>query len=142
VGIKNPEALKPAWELTHSHLKENMMDKWLSIVDMAIQGLEQQAIIALEKVKAIVKSVCKANKEFMEDIRKLGDEYYPGILGFIFAGAASGAAMGGGSGAVVGGPIGAGLGAAVGMTAGAIAGFFGAGWNAVYIHKHQKDKQM
>ena len=119
-----------------------MKDEWLAIVDLAIQGLSEHAITALNKAKATVERVCNTNKEFMEAIKKLGDEYYPGILGATFAGALSGAVMGGGGGAVVGGPIGAGLGAAVGMTAGAITGFYGAGMNAVYIHKHQKDKQM
>lgn len=142
VGIKNPESLKPAWKLIHSHLKKYMKEEWLEIVDLAIQGQAEQALKALDKVEATVKRVCKAHKEFMEKIIILGDEYYPGILGFTFAGAASGAIMGGGGGAVVGGPIGAGLGALVGMTAGAIGGFYGAGMNAVYIHKHQKDKQM
>ena len=142
VVIKDRKSLESAWKLIHSHLKKCMKDEWLAIVDLAIQGLSEHAITALNKAEATVKSMCKANREFMEAITKLGDEHYPGILGATFAGAITGAAMGGGGGAVVGGPLGAGLGAAVGMTAGAIVGLYGAGMNAVYIHKHQKDKQM
>ena len=142
VKIKNSESFGPAWELIHSHLKENMKEKWLNIVDLAIQGLSKKALEALENVRVTVEEVCETNKKFMQEIRKLGEEYFPGILGAVFAGAASGATIGGGGGAVVGGPIGAGVGAAVGMTAGAIIGFYAAGMNAVYIHKHQKDKQM
>lgn len=142
VEIKNPESLRSAWKLIHSHLEKFMKEKWLAIVDLAIQGLAENAMTALKKVEATVKRVCEANKEFMDAIRKLGEEYYPGILGATFAGAVSGATIGGGGGAAVGGPIGAGLGAAVGMTVGAIGGFYAAGVNALYIHKHQKDKQL
>ena len=121
----NVKDLKSAWKSIHKHLMKYMKEDWLKIVDLAIKGLCNLALKALEEVKATVMEVCETNRVFMQEIRKLDVEYSPGIVGAMFAGAASGAAIGGFTGTIAGGPIGAGVGAVLGGTAGAISGFIG-----------------
>ena len=139
VLIKNRESLKKAWELIHPLLKEKLKSKWLNILDKAIKGLNDEAMIALNAAEYTIKNVCESNKEFMKKIRDLHESYYPGILKVTAACAVSGAAVGGGGGAAVGGPAGAALGAVIGVGTGAVGGFLAGAYYA--LKKHQQDQE-
>ncbi|MCG8626879.1 MAG: hypothetical protein MJE68_33365 [Proteobacteria bacterium] len=131
VVIKNRDSLKAAWDLVHPLLKKHLNAEWLDIVDRALKGLTDEAMEALTAAEEAIKNVFDSNKIFMENIRKLDEGYYPGILKAIAGLAVTGAAAGGGGGALVGGPVGAAVGAVVGVTAGAVGGFLAAGYRAV-----------
>lgn len=131
VAIKHRNALKQAWEIIHPYLKEKLNTRWLDIVDLAIKGLNEKALSALDAVEAAIVSLCKANKALMENIRNLGEEYYPGILQAVIAGAVTGAAGGACVGSFGGGPFGAAVGAVVGLAAGGAGSFYAAGKYAV-----------
>lgn len=138
VAISNSHLLKAAWDLVHPLLKRYLSAEWLDIIDLALEGLTDQAMAALTRAKDAIVRVSNSNKEFMEKIRELDDKYYPGILKVTAAGALSVAAAGACGGAVAGGPLGAAVGAVLGVTAGAVGGFFGAGYRAVKSHEKGK----
>ena len=138
VAIKNRDSLKAAWDLVHPLLEKHLNAKWLGIVDLALEGLTDEAMAALTAAEETIKKVFNSNKTFMENIRKLDEGYFTGILTTTAACAVAGAATGGGGGAVVGGPVGAALGAVVGVTAGAVGGFLAAGYRAVKTQEKGK----
>ena len=131
MAIKHRNALKQAWEIIHPYLKEKLNTRWLDIVDLAIRGLNEKALSALDAVEAAIVSVCNANKALMEKIRNLDEKYYPGLLKATVVGAFSGAFTGAGAGALGGGPLGAAVGAVVGLAAGGASGFYTGGYYAV-----------
>ena len=131
MAIKHREALKQAWEIIHPYLKEKLNTRWLDIVDLAIKGLNEEALSALDAIEDTIVSLCEANKALMEQIRNLDEEYYPGILQTGIAGAILGAAGGALVGSFGGGPFGAAVGAVVGLVAGGVGGFYAAGYYAV-----------
>ena len=128
VVIENRDSIKAAWELIHPFLKDHLDAKWLNIINLAIKGLNKEALAALDALEVKIRGLFKSNKELMEKIRKLED---PDILKAVVVGVATGAAVGGGGGVFAGGPVGATFGAVVGGTVGGAGAFIYAGYHAV-----------